>query len=275
MSYANYRRRRVPGAIVYISDLLRFRHLCWNLVGSDLRSRFRRSRLGILWAIIQPLAFSLLIAWAWGTIFNSQSYWEYAVYVFCGMIVWDYFGNTINGSMDALVGSVGYLRQARVPFFIFQARVPFTGFVVFLAGLAGLLAMVLALQLLPPPGWHLLLLVAYPFVLTALFLPLAIIFSILGAQFRDVRHIVSIAMQALFFVSPVMIDRSLFVDDRLAIMQYANPLVPLLDMLRGPLLDGRLWSPQEVFVVGGWWAAMWVVAAVIALRASRKIVFAL
>lgn len=275
MSYSNYHTRKLPTFVRYTVDVLRFRHLCWNLVGSDLRARFRRSRLGILWAIIQPLAFSLLIAWAWGVIFKAQGYWEFAVYVFCGMLVWEYFGNTINASLDTLTAAVGYLRQARVPFFIFQARVPLTGLVVFCAGFVGLLVMVAALQMFPPAGPHMFLLLAYPFVLTAFFMPLAIAFSILGAQLRDLRHIVQIALQALFFISPVMLDRTMFMDDRLAVLQVANPMVPLLDMLRGPLLRGQFWTTQELLVVGCWAAGLWVFAIFVAARANRNIVFAL
>lgn len=275
MSYSNYQSRKVPGFVRYLADLMRFRHLCWNLVGSDLRSRFRRSRLGILWAVIQPLAFSLLIAWTWGTIFRSTGYWEFAVYVFSGMLVWEYLGNTLNGSMDSLASSVGYLRQARIPFFVFQARVPLSGLIIYLAGFSGLLIMIGALQMYPPPGLHLLLVAAFPLLLVSLFLPLAIIFSIIGTKYRDLRHIVQIGLQALFFVSPVMFDRSIFMEDRLAILQYANPLVAVLDMLRGPLLEGRMWSNQELIIVGAWGAGIWVVAIFAAARSGRKLVFAL
>ena len=275
MSYSNYQSRRVPGFVRYLADLMRFRHLCWNLVGSDLRARFRRSKLGILWAVIQPLSFALLIAWAWGAIFQAQGYWEYAVYVFAGILVWEYISNTINGSMDALTGAVGYLRQARVPFFVFQARGPLSGIVVFLAGFVGLLILVAALQKFPAPGPHLVLIAAYPLVLVAIFLPLAVVFSVLGAKFRDLRHIVQIALQALFFVSPIMIERSIFSSDRLTILQYANPMVPLLDMLRGPLLEGRMWTTQEMTIVSLWGAAFWTLALLVGIRAGRKIVYAL
>lgn len=275
MSYSNYHSRRVPSFVRYLADLFRFRHLCWNLVGSDLRARFRRTKLGVLWAVIQPLSFALLIAWAWGAIFQSQGYWDYAVYVFAGILVWEYIGNTVNGSMDALTGAVGYLRQARIPFFVFQARVPLSGFVVFLAGIVGLLLMVAALQKFPEPGPHLFLIAAYPFLLVAVFMPLAIVFSVLGAMFRDLRHIVQIALQALFFVSPVMIDRTVFASERLSVLQYANPMVPLLDMLRGPVLDGRMWTNQEVFIVSSWAAGFWALALLVGMRANRKLVFAL
>ncbi len=275
MSYSNYQSRKVPGFVRYLADVMRFRHLCWNLVGADLRARFRRSRLGILWAIIQPLGFSLLIAWTWGTIFKTANYWEFAVYVFAGMLVWDYLGNTLNASMESLVSSVGYLRQARIPFLVFQARVPLSGFLIYLAGFSGLLIMIGVLQFYPPPGLHLLQVAAFPFLLLSLLLPLSIIFSVMGAKFRDLKHIVQLGLQALFFVSPVMFERAIFQDERLAILQYVNPLVPVLDMLRGPLLDGRMWTNNELIVISSWGGGLWVLALLVSIRSGRKLVFAL
>jgi len=275
MSYSNYQSRKIPGFVRYLAELMRFRHLCWNLVGSDLRARFRRSRLGIIWAVIQPLAFSLLIAWTWGTLFKTQDYWEFAVYVFAGMLMWEYLGNTLNGSLDALVGAVGYLRQSRVPFLVFQARVPLTGIVTFLAGLCGLLGLLAVLGRFPPIGLHLLLVVAFPFMLVAYFLPVAVIFSVWGAKLRDLRHIVQIGLQALFFISPVMFDRSMFMDERLAVLQYVNPLIPLLDMLRAPLLHGEGWTQANMITIGAWGAGLWLLCFVVAARANRRIVFAL
>src|SRR5579871_5700577 len=131
MSYANYHSRKMPAPLRYVADLFRYRHLCWNLVGSDLRARFRRSYLGILWAIIQPLAYSLVIAWAWGAIFHAPNYWSFAVYVFSGMLVWEYFNSTLIVSLDGLISAIGYLRQSRIPFFVFQLRVPLTAAVIF------------------------------------------------------------------------------------------------------------------------------------------------
>ena len=87
MSYSNYQTRDLPFAIRYVLDVGRYRHLCWNLVGSDLRSRFRRSHLGIIWAIIQPLSFALIIAFVYGQLFGQKSFWEYAIYVYSGMLV--------------------------------------------------------------------------------------------------------------------------------------------------------------------------------------------
>jgi lipopolysaccharide transport system permease protein len=280
MSYANYHSRKLPAGVRYAADLFRFRHLCWNLVGSDLRSRFRRSHLGILWAIIQPLGYSLVIAWAWGAIFHMANYWAFAVYVYSGMLVWEYFGTVVNVSMDGLVNAVGYIKQARIPLFVFQLRVPLTGMVTFLFGAVGLAIMMLALQLLglvqiPAPGLHLLLLPAFLGIMLMFVTPLSIIFSVLGAQLRDLKHIMTLVLQALFFLSPVMMTRVSLDTPELAILKYINPLVPLLDLFREPVLYGKMWTPESVITVCLWGAAFWVAAGVVSVRAGRKIVFIL
>lgn len=275
MSYANFHRRKLPGFVRYSADLLRYRHLCWNLVGSDLRSRYRRSQLGILWAIIQPLGYSLIIAWAWGAIFQMKDYWPFAIYVFSGMLVWEYFANTVSSGLDGLIGAGGYLKQARVPLFIFQLRVPLSGLINLLFGLVGIVAMMAALGLIPPLGVHLALIPAFIGMLLLFMVPVSIIFSVLGAQLRDLKHIMGLVLQMLFFLSPVMIERRLLDSPQLAILHFANPMVPLLDMLRAPLLHGQLWHPQSVITVCVWGAALWVLAFVVAIRAGRRVIFTL
>jgi lipopolysaccharide transport system permease protein len=275
MSYANYHSRQAPAFLGYLAALLRYRHLCWNLVGSDLRSRFRRSYLGILWAVIQPLGYSLVIAWAWGTLFGSQSFWSFCIYVFSGMLVWEYFQNTINISLETLLNSSGYLRQARIPLFIFQLRVPMTGMVTLTTGLLGLMVLETVLGMMPPPGLHLLLIPAFLVILLAFMTPLAIIFSVLGAQLRDLKHIMGLILQALFFLSPVMMARNVIDMPHLAVLNFINPLVSLLDLLRDPLLHGLYWKQQTLITVSIWGAALWALAGVLAAQAGRKLVFSI
>lgn len=274
VGYVNYHGRWASPAIRYISDLLRYRHLCWNLVGSDLRSRFRRSYLGLFWAMLQPIGYSLVIAWAWHTIFKSEDFWAFGLYVFSGMLVWEYFSTTTMSSLDSLINSAGYLRQARVPLFVFQIRAPLSGIVIFYIGVAGLLLMQLALGKLPPLGLHLLLIPAYGIVLLAFFIPVALLLSVVGTQLRDLKHIMTLGIQVLFFLSPVMMDRGMMDQGQLIILTFLNPLVPLIDMIRDPALYGVLWQRSDVISIAIWTALIWFVAIVTMARTGRKVVFA-
>lgn len=275
MGYVNYHVRQYPFAIRYVSDLIRFRHLCWNLAGSDLRSRFRRSRLGILWATIQPLAFSLMIAFVWGSIFQEPNYWSFAAYVFSGMLVWEYFSTTTLGSLDALVNANGYLKQQRIPFFIFQLRGPLVSTVIFAAGFIGLIVLLAIIGELPPFGLHLLLVPAALGMAFVFVLPISILFSVAGTQFRDLRYITMLMLQAMFFLTPVMLKRSYLDTPPLDILNIINPAVPLINLFREPMLYGQFWDTRDVIVLAVWTGALWVSAIASSVIFGRKVIFAL
>lgn len=275
MSYVNVRDRKLPFAMQYLMELATFRHLCANLVASDLRARFRRSYLGILWAIIQPLAFSLLIAAVWGSLFQDKGYWDFALYVFSGMIVWEMFANTVNLSQESLQGAAGYLKQTRVPFLIFQVRQPLTSSVILVFGILGFFGLAAALGKVPPPSWHLLLIPVFLAIFLLFAIPIAISMSVIGALYRDVRYISMIAVQALFFVSPVMLDRKILDTPGLEFLSYGNPMVPLLDLFRDPALHGQLWQAQDLMLVAFWTLGLWGFAFIAAARAGRRLIFAL
>jgi lipopolysaccharide transport system permease protein len=274
VSYQNFQDRNMPSPVRYLSELVKYRHLCANLVASDLRARFRRSRLGILWAVIQPLAFSLIVAAVWGTVFKQQSYLTFATYVFSGMLVWEYFSSSALTSLDAMILSQGYLKQARIPFFIFQLRTPLTGVVILFFGLIGLVLMLTVVQQWPPLNLSLLLVPLNLVFILMFMIPLCLLFSIIGTKFRDARYIVSIALQGLMFISPIMLTRELLNAPALQFLHYFNPLAPMLYMFRDPLLYGRLWNQTDVLVMTVWIAALWVIAGLASLRIGRRLVFA-
>jgi lipopolysaccharide transport system permease protein len=275
MAYVNIRERRLPFVVRYIGDLFLYRHLAWNLVASDLRARFRRSQLGIVWAVIQPLAFSLTIALVWGSLFKAESYWDFAIYVFSGMIAWEYFASVVNVSQDALTNAEGYLKQTRVPFFIFQIRTPLTSMVIFLLGTVGLALLMISLQKLLPLGEHLLLIPVFPVLLLLFGIPLGTIMSIAATQFRDMKYISQILIQALFFVSPVMLGREILERPELTWLNYVNPMVPVINLFRAPIVDGEFWNQTELVTLLIWIAGLWAMAIVMAIRAGRRLIFSL
>lgn len=275
MSYSNYSTRTMPFASRYLADLVRYRHLAWNLVGSDLRSRFRRSHLGILWAVLQPLGFSLIIAVVWSQVFKAASIMTFTIYVYSGMLVWDYISQCVTIGLDSLMSSAGYLRQARIPFLIFQMRVPLSGLVIMGCGWVGLVMLMAVTGHMPAIGFHLLLLPLFVGMLLLFVLPLSIIFSIIGPSFRDARYIIALALQAVFFLSPVMLDRAVLHSPSLSLLQYINPVISLLDLFRDPMLHGALWSLQDLAIWALWTIGLWAIALVTMVRTGRKIIFAL
>ena len=258
----------------FLKEIWRYRDLCMNLVGADLRARFRRSRIGVVWAGIQPLAFALLVSLVWSVVFE-QSLAGFSVYVLSGMIVWEYVSNTVTASQDSFITAEGYLKQGRIPLLVFQLRTPITGMVTFLIGYLVLIALLFVLKQTPPVGLHTLLALAYLPLILAFVTPLACIFAILGTLMRDMRHAMLIVLNAVFFLSPIIVLRSYLESESLLFLQYANPLIPLLDMFRAPVLDGQAWSLLSFQIVIVWIVGLWLLAIIMSKKVGRKIVFAL
>jgi lipopolysaccharide transport system permease protein len=273
MSYVNVQDHRLPFAIRYFADLISYRHLCFNLVSSDLRSRFRRTRLGILWAVAQPLIFALMLALVWGSLMKVPNYWEFTLYVFTGQVVFEMFSTAVIGGQDSLTSAAGYLKQARIPFLIFQVRIVLTSAVILFFGTVGVFAFSLAVGAFPPVGLHLLLVPAFFGIYVVFLTPIAMLMSVTGLQFRDVKHIAGLGVQGLFLMSPVMMPRDLFV--QLPYFEYLNPLVPVLDLYRAPILHGALWSAQSVTIVSVWIVGLWAAAIISSVSAGRRLVYAL
>lgn len=274
MSYVNVQERKLPFVVRYIGDVLAYRHLLWNLVGSDLRARFRRTHLGILWALIQPLGFATVIALVWGGLHGAKPYWDTALYVFSGLVTYEMFTTTVIGGQDGLIRSGGYLQQARIPFLIFQMRVVLTGSVVYAIAILGVLVFALCIGAFPMPGPHLALIPVFFLFYLAFLFPISILMSLVGCYYRDMKHISGLAAQALLLVSPIFMPRETLDSPNLHFMQFVDPIVPLLDMFRAPTLYGRFWSTQDVVVVGIWTAGLWVAAITASISVGRRPVFA-
>lgn len=275
MGYQNLQGRRSPFPVRYVNDLLTYRHLAVNLVAADLRARFRRSYFGILWAIVQPLAFALIIAYVWHSLFESKSYWDFALYVFSGLIVWDYFAAVMNVSQDALTSAEGYLKQTRIPFLVFQVRTAASGLVIMGAACLGLIGLMAVLGELPPIGWHFLYVPAFFIVIFMFMAPLAILMSILGTKMRDMKYITMLAVQALFFVSPVMLAREVFDTDKMTLIKLFNPMAHILDMFREPLFNAAGWTGHQIMMVSLWTALFWIAAIWASIVEGRRLVFAI
>jgi lipopolysaccharide transport system permease protein len=256
----------------YFSTLYFYRHLFINMVAADMRARFRRRYLGVLWAMLQPIGFALVISYVWHLLFHHDMGY-FAVHVMSGLIVWEFFTGSINRGLNALGHGKGYLRQARLPLFLFQARVPCSEAVTFLFALAGFFILQIFFQNAPPLSFSILLLIPFVAITMVLCLPLAIIFSILGAQLRDLQHITSMALRALFFCSPILAERERFERPGLEFLAWANPVMPLMDMFRDPAIDGRWWDPFDLMVVAIWAAVLWGIALIMATRTGRHIVY--
>lgn len=216
--------------------LLAYRPLVRLLVISQFKQRYRRSVLGLLWALVGPLLYTAVLSIAFTALFSAQLP-NYSVYVLVGLVAWNFFAQTsVQGIESAVTGS-GLLQRVYVPRSVFVVTGVGCGLVNLSIALLALLAVVLASGAPLHPTW---LLLPAAVALLALFtLGVTLLVATLAAYVGDVAHMYQLVVQALFFLTPVVYPPEI-VPPSLVWLVTHNPVSVLIGLFRALLYTGQV-----------------------------------
>jgi ABC-type polysaccharide/polyol phosphate export permease len=186
-----------------LADILRFRELLWALVARELKSRYRGSWLGFLWAFLSPLAmffvyfvlFSLLTDRLGGMA-------RYDLFILSGYFPWLFFQQSVAHSTPVFRQSGVMLRMVYFPRGLLPSAVTVGTFVHFLFAFTLLFAFAIVRHGGFSPALFLSFLLFIPHFLIAF--GVSLIFSVIAVYFRDTEHLVNILLSIWFFGSPVL-----------------------------------------------------------------------
>jgi lipopolysaccharide transport system permease protein len=259
------------GFLHYLAEIYRNRHFCVHLAFADLRARFRRSYFGIIWAMLQPLLLTVVMSTVLVFIFQ-QPFREFSVYVFSGLIAWEFFTGMIVIGSACFISAEGYIKQVRLPNAIYPIKAVIYCMIVFLCAFLGYFLYTLFIA---PATITFYWVWVIPFMLMMIVLgmPLAIICAIVNLKYRDFQQFIGIALQMLWYVSPVFILRSVFDNPGLKTWTLINPVTAIMDIFRDPLVNSTLPSLYDYGILGAYSLFFWVVALWMLRREERRIVF--
>lgn len=235
----------------------------------DLKAKFKGSALGWLWSLVVPLAtlgiYSVVFYFIMRIVppdMGNGHTGIFAIWLFSGLIFWSFFTTTVNNAIREMVDAGPILQKIYFPAY---APVLGVGMAVGVQTLIELGILAVILLLFGNVSWTWLLVPVY-LVFAAIFVgSIATIFAILNIYYRDVAHLVSIALQLLFYATPIIYPLSM-VDlywrgISLRMIIEANPLASYVSLLRSLLYDltpGSLF--QWTMVIGAALAAFGLAA---------------
>ena len=111
----NYRMKE------YWSKMYEMRFFIWHLVKLDLRNKFRRSKLGMLWTFVSPLCLTMIMAVVFSTVFKADIK-TYAPYILSGILVWDILGSSFQAGSYAIIANQFYIRQCNHPYSLYTLK---------------------------------------------------------------------------------------------------------------------------------------------------------
>jgi lipopolysaccharide transport system permease protein len=243
----------------------------WELIQSlkklEILARYRGSVLGLLWAFLTPLAmiaiFTLVFAGIFSARFGSNdSHWNYAVYLFCGLLPWMMFQDTIQQSATTIVAHANLVKRVVFPL----ETLPVSKALAAIGSqLFGTIALVIAATVIQREIHPTLLL--FPLLLIPQFLftlGLAWLIASLGVFLRDIAQGITLLLMVWMYLTPIIYPESV-VPERFKMLINLNPFTSLVRNYRRLFLEGLGpdWMSLAyfsvvamiVFVFGYWWFA--------------------
>lgn len=220
------------------------------LARCDLIARYRRSKLGMLWIVMNPVLLTLIMSVVLGTVFKMPII-EYAPYILIGIVVWELFTSSLVTGGGTFLGAYPYIRQFNHPVVLYTLKSAVVYTVNFLIASIGIMIWALFLS----PTNVLLGLLSLPLTTILFFFlswALVTIAAFINTKYRDYPQMMSLLMQALWYVSPVYFQESMFEANRyLLILFRCNPITHILYLLRKPFLYCQLPGVADyIFTIG-------------------------
>lgn len=256
----------------YLKNIYNTRYFWTHLAKSDLKYKFRRSKLGILWTVLNPLLLTLLMTIVFGTIFKI-SYTTYAPYILSGLIVWELLTSSVIGGSSAILAGECYIRQFNHPVSIYPLRAALVNTISFLIAQIALIIWLIFMY----PENIILGIITLPLTTIIYFLvswPIVIISSFMGTKYRDYPQVMTLVMQALWYVSPVFFSVDMFQSNKLVQAFFSqSPVTHFLNLIREPYLYGRLPSYADYLYVLATMIILFICAIVKVYRNEKDIIF--
>ncbi len=256
-----------------VHALIPYRDLLANLVGRDLKSRYKGSVMGFSWTILNPL-FMAAIYIVFLRVLAGRNTVIAMEDIIIGVFAWQFTTQSVNASLHAFTGNPNLVKKVFFPRIILPTSVVLSALVNFLLTLlvqVPLVAAFLWYKGTLVSGWTL----AIPAIVlyqTIFNLELALVVSAANVYYRDTAYLVGLVMSAWFFMSPVMYPLELVTSMShgmpwLKDLYLLNPMALIITAYRALQVPGESLPMTPVALVGWLWPLL---AGVVVLRVFNR-----
>ncbi len=249
---------RASAFVEELLALVRYRDLIGQLISRNIKTRYKRSFLGIAWTMVNPLLMMAVLTLVFSQLFRSSVH-DYALYVLSGLLIWNFFAQSTTAAMSDLIWSGGLIGRIFIPKSVFAVSAVGTGLVNLVLALVpyGVIALLFGAR----PSLVLLWL-PLPVIAALVFtLGVALLVSTAAVYFPDVMPMYEIALTIWLYLTPVIYPVSMVPESVLSLLRL-NPVFYLVQAFRSVVYEGSAPSGPALtasFAIAftvlllGWW----------------------
>ena len=213
---------------VYIQNFLKFRPLLMELVTRDIKTKYRRSILGVLWTLLNPLLMMLVLSVVFSHIFKFQVE-NYPLYILSGQVVFNFFSESTSSAMSSIINNAPLIKKVYIPKYLFTLSRVASSVVNVMASFCALIVVMVfsGIEL----NFTVLLLVVPMGILIIFSTGIGLLLATVAVKFRDIIHLYGVLITALTYLTPVIYLTSILTA-QLRFFAELNPLIGIFNLFR-------------------------------------------
>ena len=228
----------------FIKDIVamkRYKYLLYDLVTKDIKTKYRRSVLGVLWSVLNPLLMMLVLTAVFSNIIRVEVEGGFALFYLTGYIMFNFISEATGFALYTITNAAPLIKKVYIPKYVFPLEKCIFSFVNMLFSL---IAFVFAVTGKVTPHLTMLL---FPIPMIYIFLfcfGLSLVLAALLVFFRDIGHIWGILLTVWMYASPIIYPITLVPEWLKTIINF-NPLYHYIDYFRNVMIYGKVPSLEE------------------------------
>lgn len=241
-----------------LTDLRSSRDLLVNLTLREIRGKYKRTALGQVWSLINPIAQMATYSLVFSVLLKAQpdkghpsGLDVFALWLSCGLLPWLFFSNSVTSGMTVLVSNANLINKVYFPRETLVISNVLSWLFTHSIEMSVLVVAVLLFGGNPLP--FLPVTIFFMLVLAVFALGIGLMLSVANVYFRDTQHFITILMQIWFYLTPIVYPIKIIADRKPGViwLYRLNPLERFTEVFRNTIYDGRMPSLSNTgFLVG-------------------------
>jgi len=252
----------------FVRNFVRYKDLFIELIKKDIKLKYRHSYIGVLWSMLNPLLMMVVLTIVFEALFRRQIEY-FPVYVLTGRVLYAFFAEATNTALDSIHANAQLIRKVYVPKYFFPTSRVFSAFI---TNMAAFVPVILAMLVLGMDFSLYNLLVIVPLLLLLVIsVGVGLILATIAVFFRDMKHLYSILLTVIMYMTPIFYPESIVPERYLPIMEL-NPLFPVVRMVRDTLMHNTLPGAGDLLFASGYALLYLLVGLVVFYRKQNRFI---
>lgn len=183
-----------------VENFNKYRFLLLELIKKDIKLKYRRSYLGILWTLLEPLLTTVVLAFVFSNLLGRGGR-TFPVYILTGRLLYTFFANSTKSAMKSIRKNSGMIKKVYVPKYIYPFSSVLSNYLIFLISLIVLFGAILVFRV--ELTVHILGAIIPLFLLLVLGIGVGMILSTLAVFFRDLEYLWSVVLMIIMYTSAI------------------------------------------------------------------------